>query len=198
MTEAKCDEVMAKALALGINLRRLSKTRIAVAFDETTREADASDVADCFGVTMATGEGTEDRGVLARTSGYLTHPVFHRHHSETEMLRYMRGLEAKDLSLTAAMIPLGSCTMKLNATTEMMPVSWPEFGAIHPFAPRDQTAGYTELFDRLESDLCKITGFAAVSLQPNAGSQGEYAGLLVIRAWHRSRGDTHRDVCLIR
>src|SRR5258705_13171387 len=134
---------------------------------------------------------------LTRSTSYLDHPVFHRHHSETEMLRYIKRLEARDLSLTSAMIPLGSCTMKLNATTEMMPVSWREFNRLHPFAPRDQAAGYQLLFSQLEYQLAEITGFAAVSLQPNAGSQGEYAGLLVIRAWHRSRGDTHRTTCLI-
>ncbi len=201
MTETRCDDVMAKALTLGINLRRLSKTRVAVAFDETTWVGDVMQVANCF-----TGVDPELFGLVQpeqffgdqhRTSTYLTHPVFHRHRSETEMLRYMRALEAKDLSLTAAMIPLGSCTMKLNATTEMIPVSWPEFGAIHPFAPREQAAGYTEMFEKLEADLCEITGFAAVSLQPNAGSQGEYAGLLAIRAYHHARGDAHRDVCLI-
>ncbi len=202
MTAENCDAVMAKALEFGINLRRLSPTRIAVAFDETTWIRDVAEVVTSFtGVhshqLFGLTEPEEFFGDLHRTSAYLTHPVFHRHRSETEMLRYMRGLEAKDLSLTAAMIPLGSCTMKLNATTEMVPVSWPEFGAIHPFAPREQTAGYLEMFKRLESDLCAITGFAAVSLQPNAGSQGEYAGLLTIRAWHRSRGDMHRDVCLI-
>jgi glycine dehydrogenase len=201
---ATCDAVMAAAVAQRINLRRLAPNRIAVAFDETVTHEDVVDVVRCF----AAGRSVDimsDMDVdalpfgetFSRTSDYLVHPVFHKHRSETEMLRYMRGLEAKDLSLTAAMIPLGSCTMKLNATAEMVPVSWPEFGAIHPFAPRSQAAGYTELFQRLESDLCEITGFNQVSLQPNAGSQGEYAGLLVIRAYHRSRGDTHRDVCLI-
>src|SRR5206468_4757415 len=126
---------------------------------------------------------------FARTSRYLTHPVFHRHRSETEMLRYLKQLEDRDLSLTSAMIPLGSCTMKLNATSEMLPVTWPEFGRIHPFAPNDQTGGYQRLFKDLETWLAEITGFAAVSLQPNAGSQGEYAGLLTIRAYHESRGD---------
>jgi len=134
---------------------------------------------------------------MQRSSVFLSHPVFHRHRSETEMLRYMRRLEARDLSLTSAMIPLGSCTMKLNATTEMYPVTMTGFGRIHPFAPREQAAGYTELFTDLEKWLAEITGFAAISLQPNAGSQGEFAGLLVIRAYHRARGEDHRDVCLI-
>ncbi len=128
---------------------------------------------------------------------YLFHPVFNKHHTETEMLRYIRRLEAKDLSLTTSMIPLGSCTMKLNATSEMLPVTWPEFGALHPFAPREQTAGYAEICAQLEKWLAEITGFAAVSLEPNAGSQGEYAGLLAIRKYHESRGESHRDICLI-
>ncbi|MEM9979397.1 MAG: aminomethyl-transferring glycine dehydrogenase, partial [Cyanobacteria bacterium P01_D01_bin.2] len=134
---------------------------------------------------------------LARTSAYLTHSTFNRYHSETEMLRYMYALQMKDLSLASAMIPLGSCTMKLNATAEMVPVTWPEFGQIHPFAPLAQTQGYQVLFGQLETWLAEITGFAGISLQPNAGSQGEYAGLLVIRQYHQSRGDSHRTVCLI-
>jgi glycine dehydrogenase len=198
------ERVIAAALERKINLRRLGMNRIAIALDETVSEHDIADVVACFAIDRevtlaepATMSAAAAFGSLARMSTYLTHPVFHRHRSETEMLRYMRGLEAKDLSLTAAMIPLGSCTMKLNATTEMIPVSWPEFGAMHPFAPVAQAAGYAELFRRLEADLCEITGFAAVSLQPNAGSQGEYAGLLAIGAYHRSRGDDHRTVCLI-
>ena len=201
---ATCDAVMAAAVERRINLRRLAPDRIAVAFDETVTYQDLVDVVSCFArgrpfeILQETAiEGAPYDDVFGRTSEYLTHPVFHRHRSETEMLRYIKSLENKDLSLTAAMIPLGSCTMKLNAAAEMMPVSWPEFGAMHPFVPRDQAAGYTELFEWLESDLCEITGFARVSLQPNAGSQGEYTGLLVIRAWHHSRGDTHRNVCLI-
>jgi glycine dehydrogenase len=133
----------------------------------------------------------------ARTSPYLLHPVFNRYHSETEMLRYMRSLESRDFSLVHGMIPLGSCTMKLNATAEMYPITWPEFGALHPFAPIEQAAGYRAMFDALEGALREITGFAAISLQPNAGSQGEYAGLLAIRGYHDARGDTQRTVCLI-
>ena len=136
-------------------------------------------------------------GSMARTSSYMTHPHFNSHHSETEMLRYMKKLENKDLSLTHAMIPLGSCTMKLNATSEMMPLSWPEFNSIHPFAPANQTLGYNKMLEELERDLCECTGFAGVSLQPNSGAQGELSGLLVIMAYHRSRGDGHRNICLI-
>ena len=136
-------------------------------------------------------------GSMARTSSYMTHPHFNSHHSETEMLRYMKKLENKDLSLAHAMIPLGSCTMKLNATSEMMPLSWPEFNSIHPFAPANQTLGYHKMLEELERDLCECTGFAGVSLQPNSGAQGELAGLLVIMAYHRSRGDHHRNICII-
>jgi glycine dehydrogenase len=136
-------------------------------------------------------------GSMARTSSFMTHPHFNSHHSETEMLRYMKKLENKDLSLTHAMIPLGSCTMKLNATSEMMPLSWPEFNSIHPFAPANQTLGYHKMLEELERDLCECTGFAGVSLQPNSGAQGELSGLLVIMAYHRSRGDGHRNICII-
>jgi glycine dehydrogenase len=194
------------ARARMINLRPLPPTRLCIALDETVTLGDLADLIAVFSLNEALPFMLEDIGqqadrsipaALERTSGYLAHPVFHLHHSETEMLRYIKRLEARDLSLTSAMIPLGSCTMKLNATTEMMPVSWREFNRLHPFAPRDQAAGYEMLFRQLEYQLAEITGFAAVSLQPNAGSQGEYAGLLVIRAWHRSRGDTHRTTCLI-
>ncbi|MEA2725372.1 MAG: glycine dehydrogenase [Gemmatimonadales bacterium] len=189
-----------------INLRPLSPTRLCIALDETVTLGDLADLISIFSLNEALPFMLDDIGVkneraippkLARTTSFLEHPVFHRHHSETEMLRYIKRLESRDLSLTSAMIPLGSCTLKLNATTEMMPVSWREFNRLHPFAPRDQTAGYQLLFSQLEYQLAEITGFAAVSLQPNAGSQGEYAGLLVIRAYHRSRGDAHRTTCLI-
>ncbi len=200
----RADLVMGAALDRRINLRRYAPDCLTVALDETVSLDDLADVVAAFALDEVTpavdahgATGDAIPTALRRTSGYLTHPVFHRYRSETEMLRYLKSLENKDLSLTAAMIPLGSCTMKLNATTEMMPVSWPAFGAIHPFAPRDQAAGYTELFQRLEADLCEITGFAACSLQPNAGSQGEFAGLMTIHAYHRARGEGHRNVCLI-
>ena len=132
-----------------------------------------------------------------RSSEYLAHPVFNTNHSETEFLRYVRKLESRDLSLCTSMIPLGSCTMKLNATSEMVPVTWNEVGGVHPFATRDQAEGYKLMFEELESALAEMTGFDAVSLQPNAGSQGEYAGLIAIRGYHHGRGDTHRNICLI-
>jgi glycine dehydrogenase len=193
------------ARAKGINLRPLSTTHVAVALDETVLPADLRDLIEVFALGRPAPSLDElaensERALPApfrRTSEYLTHPVFRQHHSETEMLRYIKALEAKDLSLTAAMIPLGSCTMKLNATSEMIPISWPEFNKLHPFAPLDQTQGYQELFRELEAQLSEITGFAGVSLQPNAGSQGEYAGLLVIHAYHANRGEAHRNVCLI-
>jgi glycine dehydrogenase len=188
-----------------VNLRRLSPTAITVAVDETTTAADVTLLLEIFSrgaarpdvAALAAETSLPWSGDTARKSAYLTHPVFNRHHSETEMLRYMRRLEARDLSLTHAMIPLGSCTMKLNATVEMMPVTWPAWGGLHPFAPPAQAGGYRTIFSDLERMLAAITGFSATSLQPNAGSQGEYAGLLVIRAYHDSRGQGHRDVCLI-
>ena len=190
--------ILEEGVRQGINLRALNETTVCVTVDETTD--DHSPIVRAF-------HGGQDAQfqVIARPecddyerkTDFLTHPVFNSHHTETEMLRYIRRLEAKDLSLTTSMIPLGSCTMKLNATSEMLPVSWPEIGALHPFAPADQTQGYARIFDDLEKWLAEITGFAAVSLQPNAGSQGEYAGLLVIRDYHASRGEAHRNVCLI-
>ena len=203
---ATASAIQAAANQRGMNLRAISATRIGVALDETTRIEDIADLVACFDRTgtyafdpaaLEKGLGDSIPSGLGRRSSYLTHPVFKRYRSETEMLRYIRRLEAKDLSLTAAMIPLGSCTMKLNATAEMAGVSWKGFGGIHPFAPINQTPGYQQLFAELERWLSDITGFARISLQPNAGSQGEYAGLLVIRAYHKARGDHHRTVCLI-
>jgi len=190
------------AEAARINLRRVDATRVGVALDEV---AGIEDVAALLAVFNGGAAPAFDVASLApvtpdlprRSTPFLTHAVFNSHHSETEMLRYLRRLESKDLSLCHSMIPLGSCTMKLNATAEMFPVSWPEIGRIHPFAPIAQTRGYRQVFEELEDWLKECTGFAGVSLQPNSGSQGEYAGLLVIRAWHLSRGEPHRNVCLI-
>jgi glycine dehydrogenase len=195
-----------RARAQKINIRQISDDAVCVALDETVTDADVRDLLAVFAGSKREAPALEtlldkldDRydERFARTSQFLTHPVFNTHRSETEMLRYMRKLESRDLSLTHSMIPLGSCTMKLNATAEMFPVTWPEFGKLHPFAPAEQTKGYQEMFTNLERALAEITGFAGVSLQPNAGSQGEYAGLLVIRAYHESRKESHRDVCLI-
>ena len=205
-TGADTDAVLARALAAGANLRRLSPTHLSVALDETTTRADITALWSWF---AAEGQALPDwaafeKGVeslipeaLRRTSAFLTHPVFNTHHSETQMLRYIRGLSDKDLALDRSMIPLGSCTMKLNATSEMIPITWPEFASVHPFAPREQLAGYWAMNDQLCAWLSQATGYAGVSLQPNAGSQGEYAGLLVIKAFHESRGEGHRNICLI-
>ena len=197
--------IVGRARAQKINLRQLDEDAVCVALDETVTDADLRDLLAVFAggkresPSLDSLENVDDRydERYARTTRFLTHAVFNTHHSETEMLRYMRKLESRDLSLTHSMIPLGSCTMKLNATAEMFPITWPEFARPHPFAPIDQLKGYQELFANLERALAEITGFAAVSLQPNAGSQGEYAGLLVIRAYHASRNESHRDVCLI-
>ncbi len=201
------DAVLAAALAAGMNLRRAAPTRVGISLDETTTRADIEaiwSVFGAFGKPPADLWARSEKGVesliptgLRRSSAFLVHPTFHRHRSETEMLRYLRGLADKDLALDRSMIPLGSCTMKLNATSEMIPITWPEFANIHPFAPAEQRAGYELLRRQLEAWLCEATGYAGVSLQPNAGSQGEYAGLLAIRAWHAARGDAGRNVCLI-
>ena len=194
------------ARARRINLRVISPTRVGIALDEATTLGDLADLVTAFSLNEVLPFMVEDLGAKAdpsipealhRTSPYLTHPVFHRYRSETEMLRYIKRLEARDLSLTSAMIPLGSCTMKLNATTEMVPLSWREFNRLHPFAPREQATGYRTLFRQLEDMLAEITGFPKISLQPNSGAQGEFTGLLVIRAYHRSRGEGHRTTCLI-
>jgi glycine dehydrogenase len=197
-------QVLAAAQARKINLRNFRDGSLGISLDETTDRKLIQDLLACFG-----GTDQEDvdsllrhaKGglppVFTRQSGYLTHPVFNTYHSETEMLRYISKLQSHDFSLADGMIPLGSCTMKLNATSEMIPVTWPEFGRLHPFAPSEQTKGYQQMFAELESWLADITGFAAVSLQPNAGAQGEYTGLMVIRAYLKSIGQAHRDVCLI-
>ncbi|PMB46344.1 glycine dehydrogenase (aminomethyl-transferring) [Fischerella thermalis CCMEE 5201] len=192
-------EILAGCEAKKINLRIFDETAVGVSLDETTTIEDVQNLLEIFALgdefTLPTPH--TPHLPLKRTSSYLTHPIFNRYHSETELLRYLHKLETKDLSLTTSMIPLGSCTMKLNATSEMLPVTWAEFGKIHPFAPKSQTQGYQILFQQLQAWLAEITGFAGISLQPNAGSQGEYAGLLVIRKYHESRGETHRNVCLI-
>jgi len=204
-------EIVEAAQAQQINLGSFDERAIAITLDETTTVADLIDLLKIFagvgeqGTTplpftleeLASQVNSDFDKPFARTSSYLTHPVFNRYHSETELLRYLNRLQAKDLSLTTSMIPLGSCTMKLNATAQMMPVSWAEFGKLHPFAPLSQTRGYQVLFQQLEEWLAEITGFAAISLQPNAGSQGEYTGLLTIRQYHESRGEAHRNICLI-
>ncbi|KAI5914078.1 aminomethyl-transferring glycine dehydrogenase [Thauera sp. 2A1] len=197
--------VHAAARARGMNLREIDGRTVGISLDETTTRADVEALWAVFANGAETPafdlvDGLAPEALpqsLLRTSGYLTHPVFRAHRSETKMLRYLRALADKDLALDRTMIPLGSCTMKLNATTEMIPVTWREFGGIHPFAPADQAQGYAQLTAELEQMLCACTGYDAVSLQPNAGSQGEYAGLLAIRGWHASRGEAHRDVCLI-
>ncbi len=185
----------------GIDLRRLDGGRLAASFDETVTEADLEALCACFGATVPEGDGADAPGRwpsdLDRTSAFMTHPVFSAHRSEHEMLRYLHRLESKDLSLTTSMIPLGSCTMKLNATSEMLPISWPELTDLHPFTPAERARGYARLCADLERWLAEITGFAAVSLQPNAGAQGEYTGLLVIRAYHEDRGEPNRRVVLI-
>ena len=203
---AQAQGFVAKALAKGANLKLSWHQYVSMSLDETSTREDIALLWSVFakdGQTLPTFDPFE-KGVeplipaaLRRTSAFLTHPVFNMHHSETGMLRYLRQLSDKDLALDRSMIPLGSCTMKLNATSEMIPITWPEFAEVHPFAPADQLAGYAELDAQLRQWLCAITGYAGVSLQPNAGSQGEYAGLLAIRAWHASRGDSQRDVCLI-
>jgi glycine dehydrogenase len=200
------DDVLAAARERRINLRKLADDAVGIALDETVTAGDLETLLEVFAgdrvpdfrvEDLAASTGLDIVPEHARASDFLTHPVFHRFHTEHEMLRYIKRLESRDLSLATSMIPLGSCTMKLNATAEMVPLSWPGFSSLHPFAPVEQTEGYQTLFKTLERWLCEITGFAACSLQPNAGSQGEYSGLMVIRAFHQHRGEGHRDVCLI-
>ena len=196
------DEALPAALAAGFNIRRVGDTAIGITFDETTTPQHVHDIVVALGGRPISSDEFDDvadglAATVRRVDEFLTQSVFERYHSEHEMLRYLRRLSDRDLALDRTMIPLGSCTMKLNATSEMVPITWPEFSDIHPFAPVDQAAGYLELIHDLEERLATITGYDAVSLQPNAGSQGEYAGLLAIRAYHRSRGDGDRTVCLI-
>jgi glycine dehydrogenase len=199
-------EILKAGEALRLNFRGIDEQTVGISLDETATEKDLAGIFRAFNsnkapdFTVAELAASAEPGYaapFARTSKFLTHPVFNRYHSETEMLRYLKRLESRDLSLTTSMIPLGSCTMKLNATVEMFPVTWPEFSRLHPFAPLRQTRGYQLLFQQLEDWLGEVTGFAGISLQPNAGSQGEYAGLLVIRAYHASRSEEHRNICLI-
>lgn len=196
--------IHAAAVEHGINLRQIDATQVGIALDETVTRDDLATLMAIFGDGKSVDLDALDAAAsdalptaLARTSAYLTHPTFNRYHAEHEMLRYLRALADKDLALDRTMIPLGSCTMKLNATSEMVPVTWPEFSNIHPLAPNDQTVGYREMITQLEAMLCAATGYAAISLQPNAGSQGEYAGLLVIQKYHQARGEGHRNICLI-
>ena len=203
-TGSRTDAIIKAAAEREMNLRQIDAEHVGLSIDETTG---TEDIIALWGILLV--ENSLDLNALAaevaaalpddliRTDGFLTHPTFNSFHSETEMLRYLRKLADKDIALDRAMIPLGSCTMKLNATAEMLPITWPEFSNMHPFAPHDQTGGYRAMIDELESMLCAATGYDAMSLQPNAGSQGEYAGLLAIRGYHESRGDTHRTVCLI-
>ena len=205
VTVADADVVLAAGVAHGVNLRRIDATTVGISFDEASTVGTVAAVLGAFGVDP---EGVGPAGAqtvplravpdsLVRTTEYLTHPVFNVHHSETEMLRYLRQLSDRDVALDRAMIPLGSCTMKLNATAEMQPISWPAFAKMHPFAPLDQAEGYLQMIGELEAALAEVTGYDAVSLQPNAGSQGEYAGLLAVSGWHRHNGDHQRDICLI-
>src|SRR5205823_2446092 len=209
---ARQSEILKNAASNAFNMRKIgsgAQARIGISCDETTTPGIVEAVWRAFGSQAKTPAGTPSFDELsaqtgevipmqlARHSDFLTHPVFHLHRSETEMLRYIRRLSDKDLALDRSMIPLGSCTMKLNATSEMIPITWPEFAHVHPFAPADQLEGYRLLDEQLRGWLVQATGYADISLQPNAGSQGEYAGLLVIRAWHASRGEGARDVCLI-
>ncbi|MBI3787417.1 MAG: aminomethyl-transferring glycine dehydrogenase subunit GcvPA, partial [Ignavibacteriales bacterium] len=197
------------ALEAGYNVRNIDEKHIGISLDETTQTEDIETLKNVFARAKGTTaqpanlqskySGLQVRlpDLFHRTSAYLQHPVFNKHHSESEMMRYIKSLENKDLSLAHSMIPLGSCTMKLNAASELMPVSWPEFAGIHPFVPIEQTQGYQQVFKELEQTLCEVTGFAACSLQPNSGAQGEFTGLLVIRAYHADRGNGHRNVALI-
>ncbi|MBL6758408.1 MAG: aminomethyl-transferring glycine dehydrogenase [Pelagibacteraceae bacterium] len=201
-TKDQTNEIYAKALEFKVNLRLIKNHGLSVSFDETTKVGDLNNLFKIFGLkeeikSIDNVKVTSIENSLKRETKYLTHKVFNSYHSETEMLRYLKSLEDKDIALNRSMIALGSCTMKLNAVAEMIPVTWPEFGNIHPFAPLDQTKGYSRMFSDLEMMLSEITGFSGISLQPNAGAQGEYAGLMVIRKYHIENGDKDRNICLI-
>jgi glycine dehydrogenase len=203
-SKAEIEKLKSVAEAKNINFRYFGENNIGITLNEQTTVDDITEIVSVFIEALGKKSKISSEPIkssipenLKRTSEFLTHPVFNTYHSETEMLRYMKKLENKDLSLTISMIPLGSCTMKLNATTEMIGVTYPEFGEIHPFVPMNQAEGYIELIKDLEKDLCEITGFAGISVQPNSGAQGEYTGLLVIRAYHHSKGEHHRNICLI-
>ncbi|NIY71082.1 aminomethyl-transferring glycine dehydrogenase [Marivivens donghaensis] len=192
--------VMKSAVEEGVNLRKIGTTKVGISLDERTRRSTIEAVWRAFGINASDDDLTHRYVIpdaVMRTSAYLEHPIFHMNRAETEMMRYMRRLSDRDLALDRAMIPLGSCTMKLNAAVEMMPITWPEFAFMHPFAPVDQAAGYQEMITDLSDKLCQITGYDNMSMQPNSGAQGEYAGLLTIQAYHRSRGDDQRNICLI-
>ena len=191
--------ILAAARLEGLNFRKVGHDHVGISLDETSNEDVLHRVLRAFGIHSAPPAKAEIGfpEAMLRTSDYLTHPVFHMNRAESEMMRYMRRLSDRDLALDRAMIPLGSCTMKLNAAAEMMPITWPEFGSLHPFVPPDQALGYREAIEDLQAKLCEITGYDAFSMQPNSGAQGEYAGLLTIQAYHRARGDTHRNICLI-
>jgi len=191
--------ILAAARLEGLNFRKVGSDHVGISLDETSNEDVLARVLRAFGISDAPPPRAElgFPAAMLRDSDYLTHPVFHMNRAESEMMRYMRRLSDRDLALDRAMIPLGSCTMKLNAAAEMMPITWPEFGSLHPFVPADQALGYREAIEDLQAKLCEITGYDAFSMQPNSGAQGEYAGLLTIQAYHRARGDAHRTVCLI-
>lgn len=200
ITASNTQKIISDALKLGVNLRQVNNEQISVSFDETTEVKDLVLLSKIFSLDVTVKEESSHTSIpkdLIRTSEFMTHSVFNSFHSETEMLRYLKRLEDKDIALNQSMIALGSCTMKLNAVAEMIPVTWPEFGALHPFAPVSQAQGYQTLFDDLKKMLSEVTGFSGISLQPNAGAQGEYAGLMVIRKFHIHNGDHHRNICLI-
>jgi len=198
------DKIIHAAAKAGHNLRKVNDTVIGISVGETATRGDIVSILNSFGCTntdleriVSSKDHTKVDPAFSRTSDILTHPIFNTHHSETQMLRYLKSLENKDLALNHSMIPLGSCTMKLNATSEMVPVTWPEVCDIHPFVPADQARGYLEMIQELNTDLCHMCGYAGFSVQPNSGAQGEYAGLLCIRAYHKANGDHHRNICLI-